>query len=897
MAGKLRPHPRRPPSPRDALRRHPCISHTNGIVDDTRRSGRANKGKHTKNRDVFDEPALKSKSKGKPDKNSQTEPVRAQSAQSGGPPEEEEQEEEEDDAYYRCVCGDQREIRGREMIMCDKCEAWQHNKCLNLPDSSYWEDKTYLCEVCEPDAHRELLDAIERGEKPWNRKKGAKAAAPKYRPNWGGASEATATPEKIATPTPQAPKAQLPAPAAVPTPSPASAPVTAPEELPREPPSGLAEDKPSKKPSPRAHAVSPTREKRSHDAIADKETTQAKRRKSSAQSQEKSAPQSSKEATQTAVAKNVDDLPDKQRLLVKKLVESLSASVKEASESREYRIPDGDTPTSMATKLALQIDFASVTTHGAPTDNLSPYVTRIRSILHNTKSNVILVDRLLDGSLSPAELASMPPEEMASEDKQKEYAAIRVANEKQMVLTEETGPRLRKTHKGEEIVGEDDVATEPEYRPPEHHVRDSAEEGVAGAKSPKQEQDHPVELPEDVAGRSALSLDTTAESESVRRPSTNFDINSVFEKVRSPQHDHQAFLHRRQSSIRAQQTPQQAPIDDADVDRLLKDEDNDVEMAGYASDPTIVWRGSLDMQQLGPFDAVARFVAGGDFGQRVPWDHLLQPSLPIAGRIENQRGNDYIQGLAASETHDVAVLTVSPVTMEGKAVFDQLFEYFEPRNRWGVVPVDSLNNGMRDLYVIPIAGHKELPHFVNMLEYCTLETPRQDPMILLALVAKLPDATPQLPPSQHFETYPATEIAAGQVAQPIAPTNGHINGPSPSPIVNPHGPLYSPVQPSFPSAPNFGQPSSTAPVQNGNPISVPIHHQYRNAIEIFGPFIDAPVVQTLLKTPNMSDDILRNLAHIMQEVPAARTDFTALTNHMAQKDAANQQNQQQQPVP
>ena len=101
------------------------------------------------------------------------------------------------------------------------------------------------------------------------------------------------------------------------------------------------------------------------------------------------------------------------------------------------------------------MSHAAFELYGEPTGSSSPYFIKMRAIMFNVKKNTVLVDRLLSGSLKADDLVSMEAEEMASEDKQREYAAMREAAEKQMILTEETGPRLRKTHKGEELVGED----------------------------------------------------------------------------------------------------------------------------------------------------------------------------------------------------------------------------------------------------------------------------------------------------------------------------------------------------------------------------------------------------------------------------------------------------------
>jgi hypothetical protein len=849
-------------------------------VDETRRSGRANKGQHTKNNDLLEEPLVpKTKAQVKADKKGQPkgrgDVPRAQSAQSEEQGDEE--EEEEDDAIIRCVCGDQRDIRGRQMICCDKCEAWQHNKCLGLLEGDYWEDKTYYCERCKPEDHQDLLAAMARGEKPWARKKGSKA---KPRPS------DIKLEDKGQTPTPQ-PSASAP-----PSPAPAEPTESAePTQAPTPPPApvavqtqdhsnGHAESKVLSKPSCIPNSVqlttlqdvksqpqSPLGEKRRHEPSAEKANASKKRRKSS-QHHEKAS-------SHPPSATGIDGLPQTQKPFAEKLRDVLAPLINTASDARGYRIPDGDTAKSLAARLALQVSMAAVEHYGDPVGGDSPFSARMRAIMFNVKKNAILVDRMLSGSLKPHELVTMPTEEMASEDKQKEFAAMREAAEKQMILTDEAGPRLRKTHKGEEIVGEDNFDSH-EFRQPTLRDRESVTEDAV-MQSPVGHR--PPESPADATHPLSLDMSGTP-TDSVRRPSTNFDINSVFDKVRSPQHDQQTFMLRRQSSMQMQEKSQ-APVDDADVDRLLKDEDNDVEMSGYSSDPTVCWQGSINMQSTQSFDAVARFVAGGDFGQVVPWNKLIANVLSVQGRIESAKGDDYIRGIGHSETYDVAVLALSPVTTDGRGVMDHVYTYFQSRGRWGVVPVENTGNGiMRDLYIIPIeAGGSNLPPFIDMLEYCAIETPRKEHMVLLALVAKLPEVKPDYPPTEHFERFPTQDIAAGQVAQPAPPTNGPQAGPSPSPITNPHGPQYSPMAPAFPQAQYYPPPPMPQPP------NVPPHHQIPKALEILGPYIDSPVIQailvdTLSKNQAVSEIQMLNLRHIVEENPDARTNFAVFTEHL-----------------
>ena len=125
---------------------------TNTIADEPRRSGRATKGQHTKERHIAEDAATKKKGKGKGAK------AKAAAA---------EEEEEDGEELIRCVCGqyEEEEDNPRSMICCDNCSAWQHNSCMGLPED--FEPEQYFCEQCKPENHKDLVAAIERGEKPW----------------------------------------------------------------------------------------------------------------------------------------------------------------------------------------------------------------------------------------------------------------------------------------------------------------------------------------------------------------------------------------------------------------------------------------------------------------------------------------------------------------------------------------------------------------------------------------------------------------------------------------------------------------------------------------------------------------------------------------------------------
>lgn len=127
----------------------------------------------------------------------------------------------------------------RVMIICDKCDAWQHNECMEVSENTDELPDQYFCELCKPEDHRQLLAKVARGEKPWEerakererleeerkarRRKGGKKGKK------GRASEVKADETKDnSTPAATPPKKPVTTPAKKPVTTPVPAPVATP---------------------------------------------------------------------------------------------------------------------------------------------------------------------------------------------------------------------------------------------------------------------------------------------------------------------------------------------------------------------------------------------------------------------------------------------------------------------------------------------------------------------------------------------------------------------------------------------------------------------------------------------------------------------------------------------
>lgn len=125
-----------------------------------RRSVRSTKGQHKGLPETLDQP-IEPKRRGKKAVKKQAEPE----------PEEEEEEEE----VIRCVCGattQDPDESDEPWIACDDCHVWQHNICVGVSTfDEDLEDIEYFCEQCRPEQHKELLDAMKKGVKLWEKRR------------------------------------------------------------------------------------------------------------------------------------------------------------------------------------------------------------------------------------------------------------------------------------------------------------------------------------------------------------------------------------------------------------------------------------------------------------------------------------------------------------------------------------------------------------------------------------------------------------------------------------------------------------------------------------------------------------------------------------------------------
>lgn len=601
---------------------------------------------------------------------------------------------------------------------------------------------------------------------------------------------------------------------------------------------------------------------------------------------------------------NVTDLQnDARRNSANALTKFFMEQTAQAQKQGIFKLATGQTLESVGLRLALEVEHAIFMNHPSQTAEPSAaYRVQLRSIMFNVKKNPALRDRLLQGSLTPQELSIMSSDDMASKELQEKTAEMKKEAEKQHVLVQDDGPRIRRTHKGEEVVEDGshhaDINDSIFSSAPARRRESEVEVEVPRAASPvpmSPRSPNKVELPDDIGYQGTagspltskpLTVDTGARSRQPisldRKSSSAFNIQDVWSSVQSPDADKQSLS--RQASARpgpaaAQEQIQNAGVAaDADIDQLLKDEDNESEPyspTDYSPDPEYVWRGKMVMSNVADFAGRAKHVGGANLSKIIPWSKLMPTTLSIEGRIDVDRASEYLCGLRWSHTTDVTVLAVTPADEPtAQSQFQKLFNYFAERKRYGVIGKNPAA-AVKDCYVVPLeAGSAKKPEFIELLEHCTIDDPRPDRTLLLTFVIKA-NSTPsaQATPRHLDNTIAAagspvapavgavqTPVAMGQPGSHISPVLGSGLGGTPQlPPYSSPAPHFSPPQPPY-------QPAYTQPLEG-----------LAAAAQVLGPLAGAPVVaQLLAQLRDVPAQQWAVVKEIMEQVPATQGDFQML---------------------
>ncbi|KAM5342795.1 hypothetical protein ACJ41O_013761 [Fusarium nematophilum] len=819
-----------------------------------RRSVRATKGQHTKSFDELEPATVPKRRQTKKTKKAKEQAQEQEQEQGQG----QEQEEDQEDEIIRCVCGatEQDEDSGEAWIACETCGAWQHNVCVGVSSFDDEIPEHYWCEQCRPEDHKELLDGMAKGEKPWEARRKAHEEEAKKKKRGGRKAKGKRH-----------------------------------SETKEEGDKSKAKASPAPDTSKEKKETAKTGKRKARE---DSHDTDGKTSKLRRVSENEAVPVPVSYTPPPDLAKSVGELPNPRTGPAKALNKSIVHALTSMQKHGGLKLEEGSTIESKAELFALQIERAVFDTHPM-TKGQKEYTQQVKTLSFNLKNNPELCHGLISRTLSPSGLAVMTSEQLASSEMQKQTAEMKAKAEKQSILyTSETGPRVRRTHKGEEVIDDESFVN-----------NDAPVPQPAGPRRPAPQ----AVKKEPVGGDKAdLASHPVQHNEEQRSPShPDFDITKVFSSVKSPT----ASQHRRPSSLSA---PVNGPGVDPDVDRMLQEEN---ESPPYSpteetQDPDVVWRGSLAMSSIADFPATAKHIGGANFAAVGPWSKLIPKRLTVAGRIPEQSAIEYLCGLRYNSFTDIIVVGLTPVSPASHAEFNALVDYFISKKRYGVVG-DKVVGNVRDTYLVPVPpGEDNHPEFMLNLLDNKIPKSRTEPMLLAVFVYRNdPDQLKQLKdaaanqeasaqgspqPAAHSQRSNSTASASGPAFSPATPQAPQGPFPQPSPPVHlqsttpvpiPQPPHTRPQPPPAPSAP----PANHAPT----PLQMSDAQKFQAqqagtavAQEVLGPLITVPTVQFILpQAYQMSRREWEVVRKIFERDHRAREDLQHLGS-LLEKEGADQ---------
>lgn len=325
------------------------------------------------------------------------------------------------------------------------------------------------------------------------------------------------------------------------------------------------------------------------------------------------------------------------------------------------------------------------------------YIDKSRAVMALVKKTVVL-HRLVSGEISAKDLTVLPVEDI---DPDLKHYAEKVRQElirrSVLVVEDEQSQRVRRTHKGEEIVEsvQDEGVEQNVSVAAGSAVRDNTTEPQQSSRSSLYSTHaangyHYEDDDDYVAAKDDLETQDSSEkkSEATGGSDSDDDMDVILERSKSPE-------------IKAPKPPKAPKIK---VPPIL---------------PTEVWTGDIELPDVASAAVQAEFVSCTNYKKprdvstanfhnkaiRICKEIYQVPKLLIQGRLDRTRADAYVAKIRTSR--DLFLVKLNDHKADAK--FSKLYEYFAKRTKVGVVSCKAAC--VKDAYMYAIQG--DVPDFMD----------------------------------------------------------------------------------------------------------------------------------------------------------------------------------------
>lgn len=335
------------------------------------------------------------------------------------------------------------------------------------------------------------------------------------------------------------------------------------------------------------------------------------------------------------------------------------------------------------------------------------YIEKSRAIMALLKKAVVL-DRLIKSEISPSDLATLPVEEI---DPDLKHYAEKVRQESirrsVLVVEDDQSQRVRRTHKGEEIVEsvQDEGVEQNINITPRNLSRENTNELQQSSRKPiysNPSTNNVYQLEDD---------DDYATSETGKITTGEEKKTTTLSKNGNDSDDDMDFILERKSKSPEPRKPSKP--------KSAKQ----VRLPPPKLPPTtdvMFWTGRVELPDVVTASAQAEFVSCTNYKQptsvstiklhnkamRVCNELLADSKIQIQGRLDRSRADPYIEKIKTSRD----LYLVKLVDYKTDANFNKLLKYFKTRGKVGVV--SSRSNFVKDAYLYAV--DEEVSAFADM---------------------------------------------------------------------------------------------------------------------------------------------------------------------------------------
>ncbi|ODV91370.1 hypothetical protein CANCADRAFT_57634 [Tortispora caseinolytica NRRL Y-17796] len=503
--------------------------------------------------------------------------------------------------------------------------------------------------------------------------------------------------------------------------------------------------------------------------------------------------------------------------VIASLTKLLDPLVHTALENEEFTLPENTSAQQFVASLVKEIEEAiSLHTIVPKSTDLSKYREKVRTIMFNIKDpkNDVLRRKVFTSQILPKDLATMTSEEMLNPELQKLAEAVRAESISHSVLKVNTGPRIRHTHKGEELIGDEEEEEGEDNRLAQDSLLSAKQNGEKTLK----ESDNPGDL-SDVADESSPELGYLDEDEIIsttaklqpHSPSTddNTNANAPFSGGNDQFSDYSA---NNQFSDNEEESKPSGTANDhdmlSDLDDILNDNNDseddydperDFKSANEQNKPakprpepepqpkpqklspfeqSPVWSGKVQMPAVTEFIASGYHVgnpAGRSYKERAEWTSIISSELYIEGRVPSMSAMKYLQGLA-NASRDLYVVELKCDASQ-KSGYNELLEYLLEKDRYGVVR--NSRSLVKDVYIVPAKDGWETMSTLSFRKYIRFskdfESDNEPKLLVIYVVNRHEPKTPLTDNAAHSEPPMAMPMS---MSMPVPQSQTQLNMPS-----------------------------------------------------------------------------------------------------------------------